>query len=531
MLSPDGRRLAMVAADATGNTRLWTRDLRDASPHALDGTDGARWALWSPDSTELAFVTPGQIQRTAATGGPASLIATVNPRSVVWLPGGDILAAVDGQGLLRVSSAGGSLRPAGGFSSDALRNLQIDGLDVSSDGRSLLFTQFGGDTGIYVARLDGSGRRALYPGKQSLAVFVGSDLIVRQDANVLVAQRFNSSDMTLVGEAFPVAQNVGAFDFAAGASGALSFKSGARDLSRLTWFTREGKPDGVIGSVGTYDEVAISRGGRWLGFSRADAVDGNVDVWLQALPGGAPSRLTSDPDVDHLLAISQDERYVAWEAHAKGALNLMRRPVDGSSAAQLIRPWGRAGGPCDWSPDGRVVLYESDDGVDGLNLWAVPTDGSGSPARVTPPGSGASDGQFSPDGRWLAFVGRATGENDVYVQRVEGLKLLGGPVRVSESGGQRPLWRRDGAELFYIDRGTLMVADFREASDRPAGTPRSLFKIAGLADSVRFNLGRAFAVTPDGQRFVAIVSTIDATPHPATVILNWRASIVDRSGK
>jgi hypothetical protein len=32
-------------------------------------------------------------------------------------------------------------------------------------------------------------------------------------------------------------------------------------------------------------------------------------------------------------------------------------------------------------------------------------------------------------------------------------------------------------------------------------------------------------VTPDGQRFVAVVPVPDTTPHPATVILNWRAAI------
>ena len=74
-------------------------------------------------------------------------------------------------------------------------------------------------------------------------------------------------------------------------------------------------------------------------------MDGNVDVWLQALPGGAPSRLTSDPDVDHLFTISHDERDVAWEAHAKGTLNLMRRPIDSSSPAKLVRLWGKSGGP------------------------------------------------------------------------------------------------------------------------------------------------------------------------------------------
>jgi hypothetical protein len=37
--------------------------------------------------------------------------------------------------------------------------------------------------------------------------------------------------------------------------------------------------------------------------------------------------------------------------------------------------------------------------------------------------------------------------------------------------------------------------------------------------------GRSFAVTPDGQRVVAIVPAADAAPPPATIVLNWHQSV------
>ncbi len=521
--SPDGRRLAFLAADAAGTTRLWTRELGEASARALEGTDGVTMAFWSPDSRNLAFVAQGQVRRTSGGGGPVSLVVAASPRAGVWLRDGDLLLAVAGQGLVRVPATGGPLRAAKGFASETFRDLQIDALDVAPDGRHLLYSQFGGKTGVYVARVDGSVQRLLYPGDQTAAVFAGEDLIVRQDANVLVAQRFDPASLNLVGDSFPVAQNVVGSDFAGSASGALSFIAGGRQVSRLAWFRRDGTPAGIAGPEGEYEEVAISRGGRFLAFSRKDPADGNVDVWLQPLSGGAPSRLTSDPDVDHLLTISHDEREVAWEAHAKGTLNLMRRPVDGSSPARLVRLWGKAGGPSDWSPDGRFVLYHSDDGASGSHLWAVPMGGSGDPVRLTQPGFDSGEGQFSPDGRFLAFTGRATGEEEVYVQRVDGITLVGGPVRVSEGGGQRPQWRRDGAELFFMNSGTIMVAGLSGEGDRPVGVPRVLFKAAG-ANGGLLGFGRSYAVTPDGQRVVVIVSA-DPTPHPATVILHWRAGL------
>ena len=111
----------------------------------------------------------------------------------------------------------------------------------------------------------------------------------------------------------------------------------------------------------------------------------------------------------------------------------------------------------------------------------------------------------------------------MYVQRVLGTKLVGGPVRVSEGGGEWPQWRRDGAELFFVNRGALMAAEFHGEGDRLAGVPRALFTIAGSGAGP--NRYRNYAATPDGQRFVAIVSAGDPTPHPATVILDWRASL------
>jgi Tol biopolymer transport system component len=531
LLSPDGRRLAMIAVDTAGTTRLWTRDLAEATPHAVEGSEGANTAygvmgpFWSPDSRQIAFLAQGQVRRAAPGGGAATLVAAASPRSGVWLKDGDLLLAIPDQGLMRVPATGGSPRPASGFTTDAFRSLQIDGLDVSPDGRTLLFTQFGGETGVYAARLDGTGKRLLFPGEQSYAMFAGPDLIVRPDANVLVAQRFNAADMSLVGEAFPVAPNVGPDDYAGSANGGLSYISGVARMSRLTWFTRDGKVTGPAGPEGNYTEVAISRGGRYLGFSRADAADGNTDVWLQAIAGGAPSRLTSDPDVDHLFAISHDERDVVWEAHAKGSLNVMRRPADGSSPPQLVRMWGKAGGPSDWSPDGRFILYHSDDGAGGRKLWIVPSAGPGDPVQVTPAEFGATEGQFSPDGRFVAMVASATGGPEVYVQHVESMKLVGGPVRVSESGGGWPQWRRDGGELYFLHRGAIMAAEFHPGSDRLFSTPRTLFTIAGAADRPRY---RNYAPTPDGQRFVAIVTAGDATPHPATVILNWRASLAEK---
>ena len=54
-LSPDGRRLAYVAPDASGRTMLWVRTLDSLAGQPLAGTDDANAPFWSPDSRFIAF--------------------------------------------------------------------------------------------------------------------------------------------------------------------------------------------------------------------------------------------------------------------------------------------------------------------------------------------------------------------------------------------------------------------------------------------------------------------------------------------
>src|SRR5712692_231583 len=45
-LSPDGQKVAYVAATAEGNLRLWVRDLKSPKAQALEGTEGVEFPFW-----------------------------------------------------------------------------------------------------------------------------------------------------------------------------------------------------------------------------------------------------------------------------------------------------------------------------------------------------------------------------------------------------------------------------------------------------------------------------------------------------
>ena len=93
--------------------------------------------------------------------------------------------------------------------------------------------------------------------------------------------------------------------------------------------------------------------------------------------------------------------------------------------------------------------------------------------------------------------------------------------QVSRGGGSRPVWRRDGSELFFLSPdGDLMAAPMTRRTTLDVGVPQKLFRTPvdmGLAiGAIQYD------VHPDGQRFVILAPATD-TPQPVNVVLNWQA--------
>ena len=74
-VSPDGRRLAFVAASGPAN-HLWIRSLDSITALPIAGTDGAAFPFWSPDGRFLAFGADTKLKKVAVSGGPVQTLAT-----------------------------------------------------------------------------------------------------------------------------------------------------------------------------------------------------------------------------------------------------------------------------------------------------------------------------------------------------------------------------------------------------------------------------------------------------------------------
>src|SRR5262249_24103801 len=159
--------------------------------------------------------------------------------------------------------------------------------------------------------------------------------------------------------------------------------------------------------------------------------------------------------------------------------------------------------PTDRSPDGRSMIVNVRMGG-GSDVWRIAVE-SGAPQPLLAEPYVERDARISPGGRWIAYVSEEGGRPEVSV------RSLSGPPRrivISRDGGDQPVWRRDGAELFFIDlKGRLRSVWVRQATDGSLafGVPVEL-SVPKFASGHR---GTQYDVSPDGRRIYFLYDNDD----------------------
>ena len=540
-ISPDGRRLAYTQRDETGKILIWIRSLDALAARPLPGTDNAEFPFWSPDSRSLGFFAGGKLMKIDAGGGvPVTVCNAEGARGGAWGSQGEIVfGGGPGNGLARVATTGGQplvvTKPETGdhrFPS------------FLPDGRHVLFYwQAPGDparAGLHMASLDSSQTTRLAEADTG-GVFAapGSVLFGRQ--TVLLAQPFDAATLSLKGEPVPVAEHLesgvfgGVVSFSVSDTGTLAYGigTGREVLDQLTWFDRQGKPLGTIGSPGNYIGVDLSPDEKQVAVHRHVQGTGG-DLWLLDLARDATSRFTFEPGQDNFGPLfSPDGRHIAFSSLRKGSFELYMKPTNGTTAERLITVPERPAGPASWSRDGKYLVYvsNSDPWVRNTDVAMVPIDG-GTPVPLLTSTFAEFSPAVSPDGKWLAYSSNETGRLEVYVRP---FPSGDGKWQISTAGGTEARWRGDSKELVFLDRpqmGTMMaVAIDGSGPALVVGALRKLFT-ASLLTSAHPGppVERRYAVSRDGQRFLMPVNPRSATFNapesaPMAVVLNWNARL------
>jgi serine/threonine protein kinase len=519
-LSPDGRRIALVASDTTGRNQLWLRSLDSLTARPIADTEGASTPFWSPDSRWVAFVANGKLKKIDASGGTAVTLCESALAGGTWSRDDILLfTQTTTRSLAQVRGTGGVAARVTTIDANAHETGHVSPV-LLPDGRHFVYvaqdealSQAGS---VYVGAVDSRQKTRLPVEAASVQYAQGFLWFVR--GTTLMAQPFDAGRRTIVGEAVPVAEQLRIEGFSGGffsvsPAGALVFQPDPSSGYELTWFDREGRPIGTLGPPGDYDDLRLSPDGRRLLVSLPSAGMPNRDLWIIDVSRGLRSRFTFGDASSRGAIWSPDGSRIVFSAQRGGHMALVEKASNGAGAEKVLFDDEFEKELSSWSRDGRFILYQRRNGNQPPTPWVLPMDGDRKTFPLSP--TRAFFPQISPDGRWIAYMSLESGRPEVYVAPFPG---PGGRWQISTTGGIDPLWRADGREIFYLSPEGLTSAAVTVDRDHvEVGEVKLLFALR--------KIGRRLVrdVSPDGERILAVTEKAQGGTEPLTLLVNWPA--------
>lgn len=521
-VSPDGQHLVFVANDGQ-KTQLYHRPLAAYSTNVLSGTVGAEHPFFSPDSRWVGFFAGGEIKKVLLAGGSPITVGKGGgqPYGATWLPDEDIIFALAGSGLLRLSSAGGTRRTittpdtAKGENFHAWPEALPGGIALSfavvnreKPPQAAILTLA---TNEWKKILDYSSTSFLSQ-RSEYGSYVSTGHFVYQQENRLFAAPFDLSRLVITGPSVPIVENIFGFSFSEKGMFFYTTNTGNTGIPEgmMTWSTRHGQTT-RLNTGFTSQHPRFSPDGKQV------AIASQNDLWIYDMAAGTRRRLTFSETNDEYPVWTPDGRFIAFSSNRKGPFDLHWKRADGSGEAQLLFANQYNKWQASFSPDGRLLAFYEITPSTQRDIWILSLeDHTASPFIVTPYNERAP--MFSPDGQFLAYVSDQSGRDEIYVQPYAARR---GKWQISYEGGGEPLWSRDGKYLFYRNGDAMIEVEIQLQPVFNPGTPRKLF-VGEYMSHPNFS---NYDVPLDGQGFLMIKPVEDASKNQIHVVTNWFAEL------
>jgi serine/threonine-protein kinase len=289
------------------------------------------------------------------------------------------------------------------------------------------------------------------------------------------------------------------------------------------WVNRQGKEEPVVAEPNSYLDPRISPDGTRIALSLGIQASGNRDIWIWDLVRRNLTRLTFDAADEVGPLWTPDGQRIAFFSNRGGKTGVYWKAADGTGKDEFL-----AGGhyPASWSEDGKtIVLTEWNPETLNYDIGILPTQGDRQLRWLLKEKYHEAQPRISPDGRWLAYTSNESGQYQVYVRPFP--EVEGGRWQVSTSGGDSPLWSRDGRQLFFRNGDEVMAVPVKTVPALSLETPKMLFRGTYVGVDLGYDNwdNSPWDISHDGQRFLMMKETgaasVGGRSRRINIALNW----------
>ena len=354
--------------------------------------------------------------------------------------------------------------------------------------------------------------------------------LVYAAAGALRAVAFDLERLEPIGTPVPVVTDVatlaqvGTAEFDVARDGTLVYVSGGSAPPRtLVWVDRQGQEEAIKAAPArSYMSARLSPDGTRVAI---DIQDQSNDIWVWDFARETLTRVTSDAGFEYAPVWVPDGLRLVFSSQAGGPNrgSLFWQAANGTGQAERLtessnsvqRASAVAGSP-------PRVLFTEFGGATLFDVMMLSLEKDHTTQGLLRTPFAERNGEISPDGRWLAYESNESGPFQVYVRPFPDVNKDRWPV--STDGGTRPLWARNGQELFYLaPGGALMGVRVGQGAAWTRSSPTTLIDRPYFRGPENV-AARTYDVSLDGKRFLMVKEGGPSQSPPAAsivVVQNW----------
>jgi serine/threonine protein kinase len=543
-ISPDGSQFVYTTTDG-----LYLRSLDELTATHIAGTDKNSFQpFFSPDGQWVGFWSSSdmKLKKVGINGGAPNTLCDIGMEmeNASWDSDDTIVFADVMNGVMKISANGGTPET---LIKSSLADVGKDGLptfpQLLPDGDTVLFTNYSPqdptNSQIVAYSLSSGKREPLFKGVYARYLPTGHIvfcILVDNGIANLFAVPFELDNLK-AGGAISVLEgfrslgfsNSGTIVYVPQTAVATGTGGAASSGNTLVWVDREGNEESLGAEPDNYQSLKISPDGTKVALTITK--EGDIDIWVYDIAHNTSSKLTFDkaPDNSPLWTLPDGKRIVFYSARSatlggiywKSANNIGGAELLGSKPDRAILPWSI-------SPDGKsLATNEATLNPLHTDIGMMSLEGDREMKLLLQEEYDELQPQISPDGQYMAYQSNESEKNEIYVRTFPDVNV--GRWKVSNDGGNSPLWSPDSNEIFYRNGDATMAVPVETKPTFDHGNPKTLFQKTCLTNSMLQIISTPWDIHPNGKKFLMIkppdstgvAQEAAASQSKIIIVTNW----------